>query len=171
MTRKQRNQTGRNITYDLSNPRNIAAFEALLQDEEDEEGLPNQTSRPSKATRQQQSRKKREKEKFFMLRPGAVADEPTTPQPLSQQDQILQLMELFGGAADKALVSDVYRASGCSMEAATEALFSILGGSPAGGLDYAFLVFNVTCHSCKCMWLRLMRACLTTGGHTTLPSG
>lgn len=128
MTRKQRNQTGqRNITYDLSNPRNIAAFEALLHAEEDEEELASQSSRPSKATRQQQGRKKREKEKFFMLKTDAADGPASAAQPASQQDQIQQLMEMFGGAADRSLVTDVYHASGCSVEAAAEALFGLLG--------------------------------------------
>jgi hypothetical protein len=129
MTRKQRNQTGRNITYDLSNPRNIAAFEALLEDEEDEAGLDNVPTKPSKATRQQQGRKKREKEKFFMLRSDAAdATPPESALPDSQQDQILQLVEMFGGTADRSLITDVYQASGCSVEAAAEALFGLLGG-------------------------------------------
>jgi hypothetical protein len=127
MTRKQRNQTGRNITYDLSNPRNIAAFEALQQDEEAEEAAANSSSssRPSKATRQQQARKKREKEKFFLLKDdvGSV----TTP-PASQEEQVQLLLEMFEGAADRSLVNDVYQASGCSVEAAAEALFGLLGG-------------------------------------------
>lgn len=129
MTRKQRNQTGRNITYDLSNPRNIAAFEALLEDEEDEAALDNIPTKPSKATRQQQGRKKREKEKFFMLRSDAAdATPPESALPDSQQDHILQLVEMFGGTADRSLIIDVYHASGCSVEAAAEALFSLLGG-------------------------------------------
>lgn len=126
MTRKQRNQTGRNITYDLGNPRNIAAFEALLQDEEAEEAAATSSSRPSKATRQQQARKKREKEKFFLLKDdGGTATAP----PASQEEQVQLLLEMFEGAADKSLVSDVYQASGCSVEAAAEALFGLLGGS------------------------------------------
>lgn len=127
MTRKQRNQTGRNITYDLSNPRNIAAFEALLQDEEAEEAAATSTSssRPSKATRQQQARKKREKEKFFLLKDDAGT---TTTPPASQEEQVQLLLEMFEGAADRSLVSDVYQASGCSVEAAAEALFGLLGG-------------------------------------------
>jgi hypothetical protein len=130
MTRKHRNQTGRNITYDLSNPRNEAAFEALLEDEEDEAGPENVPTKPSKATRQQQGRKKREKEKFFMLRSDAAADAnpPESALADSQQDQILQLVEMFGGNADRSLITDVYHASGCSVEAAAEALFSLLGG-------------------------------------------
>lgn len=128
MTRKQLNQTGRNITYDLSNPRNIAAFEALLQDEEAEEAAAansTSSSRPSKATRQQQARKKREKEKFFLLKDDAGT--ATTP-PASQEEQVQLLLEMFEGAADRSLVNDVYQASGCSVEAAAEALFGLLGG-------------------------------------------
>jgi hypothetical protein len=138
MTRKQRNQTGqRNITYDLSNPRNIVAFEALLHDEEDEEELVSQSSRPSKATRQQQGRKKREKEKFFMLKADAADRPASAAQPASQHDQIL-LIEMFGGAADRSLISDVYHASGCSVEAAAEALFRLLGGVEAGKRGYGW---------------------------------
>lgn len=144
MTRKQRSQAGRNITYDLSNPRNIAAFEALLEDEDQEQDSVN-TKPNSKANKQQQQpgqKKKREKEKFFTLRPDAVADDGSTPataqeaqqqQPASQQEQIQQLLEMFEGAADRSLVSDIYHASGCNMEAAADALFGLLGGAAAGG--------------------------------------
>lgn len=125
MTRKQRSQAGRNITYDLSNPRNVAAFEALLEDDEADETV---RSKPSKATRQQQAKKKREKEKFFQLKDNAAADDTSSP----QQDPISHLMDMFEGVADKALVTDVYHASGSSLEAAAEALFALLGTDTAG---------------------------------------
>jgi hypothetical protein len=80
-----------------------------------------------------------------MLRPGAVADDGSTPaaaqeaqqqQTVSQQEQMQQLLEMFEGAADRSLVSDVYHASGCNMEAAADALFGLLGGA-GGGMEPA----------------------------------
>lgn len=140
MTRKQRSQAGRNnITYDLSNPRNVAAFEALLADDEEEEAVDahqrRQHNNANANSRQPGQKKKREKEKFFQLRsdaPPADDDDNTSttaPAAASQSEQIQQLVDMFG--ADRSLVSDVYHAAGCSLEAAAEALFGLLGG--AGG--------------------------------------
>eukprot|EP00775_Hariotina_reticulata_P012817 gene12817-12944_t len=126
MTRKQRSQSG-NSTYNLSNARNVAAFEALLEEEERED-----VGRQSKASPQQppSGRKKREKEKFFKLKSDdrLAIDNSSTSAPHQQSlGTLQQLQDMFSEAADPSVIADIYQAVGSHFEAAVEALFGLLG--------------------------------------------
>lgn len=134
MTRKQRSQGG-NTTYNLSNPRNVAAFEALLEEEE-----PEDVGRQSKASPQPPppGRKKREKEKFFKLKSDdrLATDNSSNSAPHQQSlGTLQQLQVMFQEAADPSVIADVYQAVGSNFDAAVEALFGLLG---TAGKDLSF---------------------------------
>lgn len=135
MTRKQRQGGGGNATYDLSSSRNVAAFEALLGEEEDED--PQQLPPRGKRGQQQQ---KREKEKFFKLKADAEASQSkgSKRQPAGasatqeqQQAQLKQLLDMFQGAAESSIISDVFQGTGSNFQATVDALLSMLGTAPA----------------------------------------
>eukprot|EP00879_Flechtneria_rotunda_P013445 GHRR01014038.1.p1 GENE.GHRR01014038.1~~GHRR01014038.1.p1 ORF type:complete len:724 (+),score=273.34 GHRR01014038.1:1101-3272(+) len=127
MTRKQR-QNGGNVTYDLSNARNVAAFEALLENADDAD--PGQL--PPRGKRAE-VKPKREKERFFKLQ----ADTAAAPSgrnygsKLSSQQQLQQLLEMFQGACDPGMIADVLQVTGNDATAATEALLTLLGTAAA----------------------------------------
>lgn len=135
MTRKQRQS--RAETYDLSNPRNVAAFEALLEAEEGHaDADPHQLPPRGKRGQQQQ---KREKEKFFKLRPGVEQSRQTTNDvpTANSKDQLQHLIHMFQGTCDAHIVTDVFTGTGNNFHAAIDALLSISGGDlpvvpPAG---------------------------------------
>lgn len=136
MTRKQRQS--RTETYDLSNSRNVAAFETLLE-AEDDQGDPQQLPPRGKRSQQQQ---KREKEKFFMLKSGVAQPEHTIKdQPIANiKEQLRQLTDMFQGTCDTSMVADVFKGTGNNFNATVDALLSILGGGASAtyaGKSYA----------------------------------
>jgi hypothetical protein len=138
MTRKQRQAgSGQSVTYDLNNPRNRAAFEALIDDDDDERDEDPQQL-PPRGKRGEQQRK-REKEKFFQLKDSQLAGKQQHKQqaassPADQQLVLRQLMDMFQGSAEPAVIRDVLAACGGNFEAAVDALLSMLGAAapPAG---------------------------------------
>jgi hypothetical protein len=139
MTRKQRGQGG-NTTYNLSNPRNVAAFEALLEEEDVED-----IGKQSRASPQlpPSGRKKREKEKFFKLKSeDARAKNTHSNTTLHQQSHgtLQQLQDMFREIADPSVIVDVYQAVGSNFETAVETLLGLLGSTGAGQLDSLMLL-------------------------------
>ena len=123
MTRKQR----QNVSYDFNKPRDRAAFEALLEEEDDMEPS-SATRKPS--TNQQEGKKKREKETFFRLRDPEAAGKDTDAAP-SGESQLSQLLDLFGSSLDASVVEAVYLQCNSSMEAAVECLLSLCSDTGA----------------------------------------
>jgi hypothetical protein len=137
MTRKQRQTgSGQSVTYDLNNPRNRAAFEALIEDDDEYGEDPQQLAPRGKRGEQQ---RKREKEKLFQLKDAQLAGKQQHKQqaassPAEQQQVLRQLMDMFQGSAEPAVIRDVLAACGGNFEAAVDALLSMLGAAapPAG---------------------------------------
>jgi hypothetical protein len=136
MTRKQRQAgSGQSVTYDLNNPRNRAAFEALLDD--DDESGENPQQLPPRGKRGEQQRK-REKEKFFKLKDSQLAGKQQQKQqaasPANQQQALGQLLDMFQGSAEPAVIRDVLAACGGNFETAVDAMLGMLGtaSAPAG---------------------------------------
>jgi hypothetical protein len=126
MTRKQR----QNVSYDFNKPRDLAAFEALLEEEDDME--PGSAScKPS--AKQQAGKKKREKETFFRLRDPQAAGKRIDAAP-SGEVELSQLLDLFGTSLDAPVIEAVYLQCNRSLDAAIESLLSLCShtGGPAG---------------------------------------
>lgn len=148
MTRKQRQAgSGQSVTYDLNNSRNRAAFEALLDDEDESGEDPQQL--PPRGKRGEQQRK-REKEKFFQLKDSQLAGKHQHKQqaasPANQEEVLRQLMDMFQGSAEPAVIRDVLAACGGAFETAVDALLGMLGAAaaPAGA---AAMPGRLTCIS------------------------
>lgn len=125
MTRKQRQS--RTETYDLSNPRNVAAFEALIAEDDDEEQDHNRTPARGKQTPQ---RTKREKEKFFKLRTNTTPSATTQGASTEDAKQSLErLQEMFQGTCEASMIADVLRGTGGDFTAAVDALLAMLGST------------------------------------------
>lgn len=123
MTRKQ--GQSRTETYDLSKSRNVAAFEALIEADDDTED-PQQLPPRGKRGQQQQ---KREKEKFFKLKANLSQAQGVAATAVSDRQQLQQLLDMFQGSCEAGVVTDVYRGAGNNLEAAVETLLSMLGAS------------------------------------------
>eukprot|EP00878_Enallax_costatus_P019112 GHUV01020152.1.p1 GENE.GHUV01020152.1~~GHUV01020152.1.p1 ORF type:complete len:621 (+),score=236.83 GHUV01020152.1:235-2097(+) len=131
MTRKQRQS--RTETYDLSNSRNVAAFEALIEADDDGED-PQQLPPRGKRGQQQQ---KREKEKFFKLKTDLAKANKISQSPaaLDTKKQLQQLLDMFQGSCEAGVITEVFRASGGNSEAAVDALLEMLGTSQSAELS------------------------------------
>lgn len=125
MSRRGRHTT----TYNLSTPRNIAAFEQLIE-EEDDEPL---TSKPRGKAANKQSKPKRDKEKFFMLkedansmrhRRGAAAGALGGG---SGAAALVELKAMFAGTCDPAVVEDVFLSCNGNTDAALQLLLEMAG--------------------------------------------
>jgi hypothetical protein len=120
----------------MNNPRNRAAFEALLDDDELDED-PQQL--PARGKRGEQQRK-REKEKFFKLKDSELAGKQQAKQqatpPANQQQVLGLLMDMFQGSAEPDVIRDVLAACGGNFEMAVDALLGMLGAAaaPAGAV-------------------------------------
>jgi hypothetical protein len=83
-------------------------------------------------------KKKREKEKFFMLRPGVAPDSPTAATAAaSPEAQLASLQAVFEGACEPGLVADVFASTGGALQAATEALLAMLSAADGGAASPA----------------------------------
>jgi hypothetical protein len=137
MTRKQRQAgSGQSVTYDLNNPRNRAAFEALIDDDDESGEDPQQLAPRGKRGEQQ---RKREKEKFFKLKDAQLAGQQKQkqqagPSPADQQQVLCQLMDMFQDSAEPVVIREVLAACSGNFEAAVDALLSMLSAAapPAG---------------------------------------
>jgi len=121
------NRGGRNETHNFSSARNIAAFEALLEEEDDSD--PN--ARGKKPKKNKRRSPKPDKPVPFQLREGAStgtgADEPMRPHAVQQSNKSAQqqLQELFGQVCDASVLQDVLAMCGGSMNDAIEALLAM----------------------------------------------
>jgi hypothetical protein len=133
MTRKQRGET-----YDVSSARGRAAFEALLDREEDEDGAADRPQQPPRGARKpEQQREKRGKERFFKLKDGGGgggsggAQQQQHDQEQTAAGDLAALQDVLP-SLPPALVRDVYEGCGGRLEAALDALLAMAGGGGGG---------------------------------------
>lgn len=140
MTRGQR----RSESYNLSNTRDMAALEALLDEEDlNEASPPSNRGRGARPQPSSSGKKKREKEKFFQLREDAAAQAARAAEARSggsDAGDIARLREMLGGNCDGELVAEVYAACGGSFEAALDALLAMSSGAGESHKQHGYWV-------------------------------
>lgn len=120
MTRKQR----QNVTYNLAGPRNLAAFHALLENENDEG---DDIVEQSKQKGQGRKAPKAEKPFFFQLREDHQRQQSLRPPTLKgpERSPAQALQDMFGSNCDPGFLEDILQGCAGNLDKAVESVLAL----------------------------------------------